>query len=105
MDPLFTSCFQDPSWWPFHPFHTPSASHMADMNRAHAGPLTGCRLSLQQAATLDVLFFVGGAKKLDGLLVDQDPEVVKGDVLAALDLHLLQEAVQPRLALCNLHRK
>lgn len=59
-------------------------------------------LSLQQAATLDVFRLVHGAKELDGLIIDQGPEVVKGDVLAALDVHLLQDAVHSSVALCNL---
>lgn len=67
-------------------------------------PLGG-RISLQQAATLDVLWLVHGPKELDGLIIDQGPEVVEGDVLAALDVHLLQEAVQPGVALCNLQQE
>lgn len=70
-----------------------------------SGTPSGGRLSLQQAATLEVLHLVGGAKHLDGLVVDQGPEVLEGDVLAALDLHLLQEAVQPAAALRNLRQE
>lgn len=99
---LFTSCFQDPSRRPFRPLYIPSASHMSDLE--WRCPLGG-RVSLQQAATLDVFWLVHGPKELDGLIINQVPEVVEGDVLAALDVHLLQEAVQPSVALRNLQQE
>lgn len=68
-------------------------------------PPVGGWLSLQQAAALDVFRLVRGPKELDGLIIDQGPEVVKGDVLAAFDVHLLQEAVQPSVALRSLQKK
>lgn len=59
-------------------------------------------LSLQEAATLDVLLFVCGSKQLDGLFVDQSPEVLEGDVLTALNAHLLQNLGQTVLILHSL---
>lgn len=58
--------------------------------------------SLQQAAALHVLLFVRGAEQLDGLLVDQSPEVLEGDVLTALNAHLLQNLTQTVLLLHRL---
>lgn len=49
---------------------------------------------LQQAGALDVLVLVHSAEQLHGLFVDQSPEVVEGDVLTALDAHLLQDLSQ-----------
>lgn len=58
----------------------------------------GCRwsqvCSLQQAAALDGLVFACGVEQLDGLFVDQSPEVLEGDVLTALNAHLLQNLTQ-----------
>lgn len=67
-------------------------------------PLGG-RVSLQKAATLDVFWLIHGPKELDSLIIDEGPEVVERDVLAALDVHLLQEAVQPGVALGNLQQE
>lgn len=50
--------------------------------------------SLQQAAALDGLVFACGVEQLDGLFVDQSPEVLEGDVLTALNAHLLQNLTQ-----------
>lgn len=58
--------------------------------------------SLQQAAALDVLLLVRGAEQLDGLFVDQSPEVLEGDVLTALDAHLLQNPTQTLLVVHGL---
>lgn len=60
------------------------------------------RLSLQQAAALGVLLLVCGIEQLDGLLVDQSPEVLKGNVLTALYTHLLQNLSQTLLILHHL---
>lgn len=57
--------------------------------------------SLQQAGALGALVFAHGPEQLDGLTVDQLPEVLEGDVLAALDAHQLQDLTQ---ALFTLHR-
>lgn len=59
-------------------------------------------LSLQEAATLDVLLIVCGSEQLDGLFVDQSPEVLEGDVLTALNAHLLQNLRQTVLVLHSL---
>lgn len=87
------------------PAAVPSSPHPLSFTRQiRSGTPSGGRFSLQQAATLDVLHLVGGAKELDGLVVDQGPEVFEGDVLAALDVHLLQEAVQPGITFRNLRQ-
>lgn len=52
------------------------------------------QVSLQNAAALDVLLFVRGAEKLDGLFVDQSPEVLEGNVLTAMNAHLLKNLTQ-----------
>lgn len=61
--------------------------------------------SLQQAATLDVLVFVRGREQLDGLFVDQSPEVLKGNVLTVLHTHLLQKLSQSLLLLHRLQEQ
>lgn len=63
---------------------------------SRVGPGPGrCRpVSVQHAATLDVPLLVGGAEQLDGLFVDQSPEVLEGNVLTALNAHLLQNVTQ-----------
>lgn len=58
--------------------------------------------SLQQAATVGALLFVRGVEQLDGLFVDQIPEVLEGDALTALDPHLLQDLTQTLLGLHGL---
>lgn len=60
------------------------------------------RRSLQQAAAVGVLLFVRGAEQLDGLLVDQSPEVLEGDALPALNAHLLQDLTQAFFSLHSL---
>lgn len=52
------------------------------------------QVSLQHAAALDVPLFVSGAEQLDGLFVDQSPEVLEGNALTALNAHLLQNLTQ-----------
>lgn len=57
--------------------------------------------SLQQAVALGALLLVHGLEELDGLVVEELPEVLEGDVLAALDAHLLHDL---RHAVLALHR-
>lgn len=57
---------------------------------------------LQQAAALGVLLLVHGVEQLDGLCVDQSPEVLEGDVLTALNAHLVQNLTQTLLILHGL---
>lgn len=83
---------------------TPHQLHTCQNSLPHPPDLSSVTISLQQAATLDVFRLVHGAKELDGLIIDQGPEVVKGDVLAALDVHLLKDAVHPSVALRNLQQ-
>lgn len=61
--------------------------------------------SLQQAGALDVLLLVCGSEHLHGLFVDQSPEVLEGDVLPALDAHLLQNLSQTFLVLQTLKQE
>lgn len=56
-------------------------------------------VSLQQAATAGVLLFVCGVEQLDGLFVDQSPEVLKGDALTTLNPHLVQNLTQTLFSL------
>lgn len=100
MDPPTALPFLFPGSEPASTPHPLSFTH-----QIWSGTPSGGSLSLQQAATLDVLHLVAGAKDLDGLVVNQGPEVVEGDVLAALHVHLLQEAVQPTAALRNLRQE
>lgn len=72
---------------------------------APCGGLRCLHHSLQQAATVDVLLFVCRPKNLDGLLVDQSPEVLKGNVLPVLHTHLLQKLPQGLLILCCLQQQ
>lgn len=58
--------------------------------------------SQQQAAALGAPLLVHGVEQLDRLFVDQSPEVLEGDVLAALNTHLLQNLTQTLLALRGL---
>lgn len=60
------------------------------------------QVSLQEAATLDALLLACGAEQLDGLFVDQSPEVLEGDVLTALNAHLLQNLPQTFIILHSL---
>lgn len=48
---------------------------------------------------------MSGGEQLDGLLVDQSPEVLKGDVLLLLHTHLLQELTQSLLLLHRLQQQ
>lgn len=59
------------------------------------------QVSLQLAGALDALVFGRGVEQLTGLLVDELPEVLEGDVVPTLDLHVLQDLTQ---ALLVLHR-
>lgn len=61
--------------------------------------------SLQRAVTVDALLLVRAVERLDRLLVDQRPEVLEGDVLAAGDAHLLQELTHTLLALHRLGKE
>lgn len=67
--------------------------------RCFPGSQVWLQVSLQHTVTLHILLFVHGAEQLDGLLVDERPDVVEGDVLTALNAHLLQELTQALLAL------
>lgn len=60
------------------------------------------QVSLQEAATVGVLLFVCGVEQLEGLFVDQSPEVREGDVLTALNAHLLQNLAQTFFSLHSL---
>lgn len=60
---------------------------------------------LQLTGAHDVLLFVHGAERLNGLFVNQLPEVLKGDVLTALNTHLLQNLTQTFLILRSLKQK
>lgn len=48
---------------------------------------------------------MSGTKQLDGLRVDQGPEVLKGNVLTVLNTHLLQELTQTLLVVSRLQQE
>ncbi|KAJ4922681.1 hypothetical protein JOQ06_024366 [Pogonophryne albipinna] len=56
-------------------------------------------VSLQQAGTGVGLVFFRGLEQVQGLFVDQSPEVLEGDVVPALHPHLIQDLDQPVLRL------